>query len=145
MLLTLTLLIATVNGLILNTNMIQKYPGITRYPWNQMVNYSQNGAIIPFIQSTDATLNAEIPVARADVTPEIYQIPAASRKARATAEQPNIIAIMSESFCDFNNIKPIVTSEPVTPFYDELLKSPLYAAWQPAGLHFWRRYLQHRV
>ncbi len=119
----LSLLIAILNGLILNTNLIQKYLGITRYPWSQMVNYNQNGTIIPFVQST-RNLNAAIPARTINITPEMYQIPKAERRELASMDRPNIIAIMSESFCDFDNIQTIETSEPVTPFYDLLLNSP---------------------
>ncbi len=116
-------LIALLNGLVLNPALISLYPGITRYPWNQMVNYNQNGVVIPFIQST-RNLNLSEPVQVSLPEPDFYQIPADRRTTQVAPEKPNVIAIMSESFADFDNIRPIETSEPVTPFFDQLLNSP---------------------
>lgn len=112
-----------IDGVILDARLIQKTFGVSRYPWNQMVNYNQNGVVVPFLQST-RNLNADLPKTPAPADAAFYQAPLFSRRTQATVAQPNIIAIMSESFCDFDNISTFETSEPVTPFFDQLKNSP---------------------
>jgi len=121
--LTLVPLVALLNGLVLNPALISQYPGITRFPWNQMVNYNQNGVVIPFLQST-RNLNISQPEQDFQPQPGFYEIPAGQKTSQASPDKPNIIAIMSESFADFDNIRPVETTEPVMPFFDQLLNSP---------------------
>ncbi len=112
-----------IEAALLSPSRIQKVFGVNRYPWNQMVNYNQNGVILPFLQST-RNLNASLPKVPLPTDDSFYQAPLNAQKKQATIDQPNIIAIMSESFCDFDNIQLIETSEPVTPFFDSLKLSP---------------------
>lgn len=116
-------LIALLNGLVLNPALISQYPGITRYPWNQMVNYNQNGVVIPFLQST-RNLNISQPEQMTQPQPGFYEIPASQKTLKPSPDKPNIIVIMSESFADFDNIRPIQSTEPVMPFFDQLQNSP---------------------
>ena len=121
--LTLVPLIVLLNGLVLNPALISQYPGITRYPWNQMVNYNQNGVVIPFLQST-RNLNISQPEQVFKPQPGFYEVPEGQKTSQVSPDKPNIIAIMSESFADFDNIRPVETTEPVMPFFDQLLNSP---------------------
>jgi phosphoglycerol transferase MdoB-like AlkP superfamily enzyme len=106
-----------------DTALLEQKLGIKRFPWNQMMNYRVNGLVVPWIQST-ANLAVHPPAAQASIPKDLYNVPANTSTTPAAANKPNIIAIMSESFCDFNNIHTIDTSEPVMPFFDSLVASP---------------------
>lgn len=43
------------------------------------------------------------------------------KKTSKSKVKPNVIAIMSEAYCDFDSIRELETSEPQTPYYDELV------------------------
>ena len=119
----LALQVSLFSGLIMNPNVLQKTLAISHFPWNQMVNYNQNGVIIPFIQSS-SHLSSAVPEATTPPDASFYEVSPINRRAVATPAQPNIVVIMSESFADFDNIKAIKSSEPVMPFYDQLKNSP---------------------
>lgn len=112
------------SGLVIrNTGLLSQYLNVRRYPWNQMMNYKVNGFVISWVQST-ASFNVQEPVYQKPLPADLYQVPASALRTTATPGQPNIIAIMSESFGDFDNIRQIETSEPVTPFFDSLVARP---------------------
>lgn len=115
--------IALLIGLVIrNSDLLRQTFDIQRYPWNQMMNYKENGLIIPWIQST-ANLAVQKPEDDRKIPDDLYVLPADSQSGTVSADKPNIIAIMSESFCDFDNIRVLETSEPVMPFYDRLIQS----------------------
>jgi phosphoglycerol transferase MdoB-like AlkP superfamily enzyme len=119
----LALLLLLGQGLVLQPDRLRAILGIHPYPWNQMVQYNQNGVVIPFIQST-RNQNTSVPDHTDALSADLFSLPPQARRDQADPQKPNIIAIMSESFADFANIRPIETSEPVTPFFRQLQHDP---------------------
>ncbi|NLW11353.1 MAG: LTA synthase family protein [Clostridiaceae bacterium] len=96
---------------------------VSRYPWNNMMNYKLNGFTIPFFQSIHHLVITQ-PDQNRVTHPSFYQLPYEHRIDDVDPAKPHIVAIMSESYADFNNIRSLETSEPVMPFYDWLKGRP---------------------
>lgn len=111
--------------IIFNTRIAISKLGIGNHPWNPMSDYSKCGFVVPFCRSI-RELFIFSPKKAARIPEHFYQLPIQPVAAVAGSlrndlpEKPNIIVIMSESFCDFRNIRPFTVSEPVMPFYDRL-------------------------
>lgn len=103
-----------------NDAVMQDGLGINRYTWNQMTNYKKNGFLLSFSASI-ANLSVETPEYNQPELAGLYDVPPPAADEPDIAAKPHIIAIMSESYTDFRNVRDIPVSEPVTPFYDSLM------------------------
>lgn len=111
------------NVFVLSPDRLDKLFEVQRYPWNNMMNYKQNGFTIPFFQSVHHLVITP-PEESRPVNQAVYDLPDDAVSDTVSATKPHVIAIMSESYADFNNIKDIETSEPVMPFFDWLRNQP---------------------
>lgn len=105
--------------ILFNNKWAARYLKIGSKPWNPMNDYSCGGFVIPFYRSV-RDLIVVSPKRSSKIPADFYVVPANTDIPDKV--QPDIIAIMSESFCDFRNIRDFNVSEPVIPFYDKLLK-----------------------
>ena len=110
------------NLVLLNGEFLETTFKIDRYPWNNMMNYKQNGVTLPFLQSINNMIVRE-PTEDVEISPAMYEIEDSAKREEADPAKPNVIAIMSESFSDFSNINELETSEPYIPFYNKLKNS----------------------
>ncbi len=111
------LLLLFSNYIILNDTLMITQFNVSRYPWNQMMNYGQNGFVVPFVNSVRDVFIPQ-PRVPEPIAEDFYLVP--QQRMEPKPESPNIIVVMNESYTDFNNIQPINTSEPVMPYFDEL-------------------------
>ena len=109
--------------IILNPARLDSLFNVSRYPWNNMMNYKLNGFTIPFFQSIHHLVITP-PDENRIINPAVYQLPYEYRLDEVDPAKPHIVAIMSESYADFNNIRELETSEPVMPFFDWLKNQP---------------------
>lgn len=94
--------------------------GIRSDVWNQSGAYRTSGALGAFLRNTEF-MNVEVP---GSTTPEhldqiMAEVPAAATPA-AGADRPNIIAIMNESWADFEEFGHLSLSESVTDYVRSL-------------------------
>lgn len=122
MLASAVLFVSGYNLVLLNGEFLEETFKIDRYPWNNMMNYKQNGVTLPFLQSI-SNMIVRVPTEDVTVSPTMYEIDQTEQREKADPDKPNVIAIMSESFSDFSNINDLATSEPYIPFYDSLKNS----------------------
>lgn len=123
----ISLLAGSAAGLLLLTNLVvfndtimSRYLDSGRYPWNPMMDYRKNGFTVPFTQSIK-DLFISSPQTAERIPEDLYLSPVLQPE--PDPGSPNIIAIMSESYADFRNIRPLTTTEPVMPFFDQLVAS----------------------
>lgn len=118
----LTTFVLFMNLLIMNPDRMDRFVQVPRYPWNNMMNYKNNGFTIPFWQSIHHLI-IDVPDNEGVVDESSYLLPDNALRDVPDPQNPHVVVIMSESYADFNNINAIETSEPVTPFYDSLIQS----------------------
>ena len=111
-----------VGGIVFNDKILQDILGIDRYAWNQMANYKQNGFLLSFAGSIGNLSVDDAEYSPADVA-GLYDVPSPSANTPSAGKKPHVIAIMSESYADFRNIRDLPVSEAVMPFMDSLLAS----------------------
>ncbi len=119
-LLTAAGLTAYVGLVVCNNTVMQDTLGIDRYTWNQMTNYKKNGFLLSFAGSI-GNLSIETPTYNQPDLEGLYDVPAPSAAEPPIEKKPHVIAIMSESYADFRNVRQLPTSEPVMPFFDALM------------------------
>ena len=119
----LTAMLAVVflsSQVVLNDTLMITTFNVSKYPWNQMMHYKNNGFVVPFVHSV-----SDLIIRRPNMLepfPEDFYL-VSEQSMIPDPDQPNIIVVMSESYCDFENIRPINPSEPVMPYFDELRAS----------------------
>ncbi len=117
----------SMTGLVLNTKLLNKmkvYYDV--YPPFQ--SYNENGTYMAFLYHIN-NINAR---GKENNSPEMttqlvykYESDVDSMKLNKGIKKdvkPNVICIMSEAYCDLNDIRELETSEPATPFYDSLVE-----------------------
>lgn len=113
-------------GLVFNQKVLNKLN--IYYEVNPPIqSYNENGTYMAFLyhlnnlgangsdlNSPEATLNLEY-----QYEAKVHEM-GIDAKVNTSNVKPNVICIMSEAYCDLDNIRELDTSEPVTPFFDEL-------------------------
>ena len=118
---TVAALYGYVVGVVFSDRILQDTLGIDRYAWNQMANYKQNGLLLSFAGSI-ANLSVDGAKSIPANVAGLYDLPAdVPADKLASEKKPHIIAIMSESYADFRNIRDLPVSESYMPFMDSLL------------------------
>ncbi len=116
----LLLVFLLASQIVLNDTLMITRFNVAKYPWNQMMNYGQNGFVVPFVGSI-RDLFIKAPVAKEPIPEDFYLAP--QQKSEPDPDQPNIIVIMSESFSDLGHIKDLKASESEMPYFNQLRNS----------------------
>lgn len=124
---TLVLLVAFSFGFVTNTTLLKKMKiSYALYP--VLESYNENGTLLAFVLNLNNIFatgaEANTPEATEDVLQQYIDAvdEAGMNEIAASSEvKPNVICIMSESYCDLRNIRDIETSEPVMPYFDYLM------------------------
>ena len=119
--------VLSVLGLVTNTKLLRKinvYYDV--YPPYQ--SYNENGTYMAFLYHLN-NINAR---GKENNSPEMttglvykYESEVNSLKLDkkiSKGVKPNVICIMSEAYCDLNDIRELETSEPATPYFDSLVE-----------------------
>lgn len=115
-------------GLVLNTKLLNKAKVYYEvYPPFQ--SYNENGTYMAFLYHMNNIHARGKDNNSPEATTELiyyYESQVASQKLNKNVVhndvKPNVICIMSEAYCDLNEIRELETSEPATPYYDSLVE-----------------------
>jgi phosphoglycerol transferase MdoB-like AlkP superfamily enzyme len=135
--LSLLVMIGFMFGDVLNKDLLKKLDiSYSLYP--PLQSYNENGTLFALMLHLNNVTAAGGDNNSQEATEDIIDKYVAIAQQRglleqspdATAEKPNVICIMSESFSDLSEIRTIETSEEVMPFYDSLKEESLYGELQ---------------
>lgn len=115
-------------GLVLNTKLLNKV-NVYYEVYPPFQSYNENGTYMAFFYHMNNIHARGKENNSPEATTELiyyYESQVASQKLNKKVVKndvkPNVICIMSEAYCDLNEIRELETSEPATPFYDSLVE-----------------------